>query len=81
MRALEFLTSHVIFKLRYNQIYQLKTTIRTLQTVLYRIIFKNNVPIVLHNFKILQRFFTITFLLTEARNSFQNKIPLFQKKI
>ena len=26
MRALEFLTGHVIFKLRYNQIYQLKTT-------------------------------------------------------
>ena len=27
MRALEFLTDHVTFKLRYNQIYQLKTTI------------------------------------------------------
>ena len=27
MRALEFLTGHVIFKLRYNQIYQLKTTV------------------------------------------------------
>ena len=27
MRALEFLTSHVTVKLRYNQIYQLKTTI------------------------------------------------------
>ena len=27
MRALEFLTGHVIFKLRYNQIYQLKTTL------------------------------------------------------
>ena len=27
MRAHEFLTGHVIFKLRYNQIYQLKTTI------------------------------------------------------
>ena len=26
MRALEFLTGHVIFKLRYNQTYQLKTT-------------------------------------------------------
>ena len=26
MRALEFLTGYVIFKLRYNQIYQLKTT-------------------------------------------------------
>ena len=26
MRALEFVTGHVIFKLRYNQIYQLKTT-------------------------------------------------------
>ena len=26
MRALEFITGHVIFKLRYNQIYQLKTT-------------------------------------------------------
>ena len=26
MRALEFLTGHVIFKLHYNQIYQLKTT-------------------------------------------------------
>ena len=26
MRALEFLTGHVIFKLCYNQIYQLKTT-------------------------------------------------------
>ena len=33
MRALEFLTGHVIFKLRYNQIYQLKTT-----DVLYRIV-------------------------------------------
>ena len=27
MRALEFLTGHVIFKLRYDQIYQLKTTL------------------------------------------------------
>ena len=27
MRALEFITGHVIFKLRYNQIYQLKTTL------------------------------------------------------
>ena len=26
MRALQFITGHVIFKLRYNQIYQLKTT-------------------------------------------------------
>ena len=26
MRALEFIRGHVIFKLRYNQIYQLKTT-------------------------------------------------------
>ena len=26
MRALEIITGHVIFKLRYNQIYQLKTT-------------------------------------------------------
>ena len=26
MRDLEFLTGHVTFKLRYNQIYQLKTT-------------------------------------------------------
>ena len=26
IRALKFLTGHVIFKLRYNQIYQLKTT-------------------------------------------------------
>ena len=26
MRALEFITGHVIFKLRYNQIYQLKPT-------------------------------------------------------
>ena len=26
MRALEFITGHMIFKLRYNQIYQLKTT-------------------------------------------------------
>ena len=26
MRALKFITGHVIFKLRYNQIYQLKTT-------------------------------------------------------
>ena len=29
MRALEFVTGHVIFKLRYNQIYQLKTTYDT----------------------------------------------------
>ena len=27
MRALEFITGHVIFKLHYNQIYQLKTTL------------------------------------------------------
>ena len=27
MRALKFLTGYVIFKLRYNQIYQLKTII------------------------------------------------------
>ena len=27
MRALEFITGRVIFKLRYNQIYQLKTTL------------------------------------------------------
>ena len=27
MRALEFIRGHVIFKLRYNQIYQLKTTL------------------------------------------------------
>ena len=27
MRALEFITDHVIFKLRYNQIYQMKTTL------------------------------------------------------
>ena len=26
MRALEFITGHVIFKLRYDQIYQVKTT-------------------------------------------------------
>ena len=26
MRALEFITGHVIFKLRFNQIYQMKTT-------------------------------------------------------
>ena len=26
MKALKFITGHVIFKLRYNQIYQLKTT-------------------------------------------------------
>ena len=26
MRALQFITDHVIFKLRYNQIYQMKTT-------------------------------------------------------
>ena len=30
MRALKFITGHVIFKLRYNQIYQLKTTHVTL---------------------------------------------------
>ena len=27
MRALQFITDHVIFKLRYNQIYQMKTTL------------------------------------------------------
>ena len=27
MIALQFITDHVIFKLRYNQIYQIKTTI------------------------------------------------------
>ena len=26
MRALQFIADHVIFKLRYNQIYQMKTT-------------------------------------------------------
>ena len=26
MRALEFITGHVIFKLRYDQIYEMKTT-------------------------------------------------------
>ena len=26
MRAIEFITGHVTFKLRYNQIYQMKTT-------------------------------------------------------
>ena len=30
MRALEFIRGHVIFKLRYNQIYQLKTTLMIL---------------------------------------------------
>ena len=29
MRALKYITSHVIFKLRYNQIYQMKTPIDT----------------------------------------------------
>ena len=27
MRALQFITDHVIFKLRYNKIYQMKTPI------------------------------------------------------
>ena len=31
MRALEFITGHVIFKLRYNQICQLKTTYGTVR--------------------------------------------------
>ena len=30
MRALQYITDHVIFKLRYNQIYQMKTPLRTL---------------------------------------------------
>ena len=30
MRALEFITGHVIFKLRYDQIYQMKTTLKLL---------------------------------------------------
>ena len=30
MRVLKFVLDHVIFKLRYNQIYQLKTTLATL---------------------------------------------------
>ena len=34
MRALKFITGHVIFKLCYNQIYQLKTTIISIDTVL-----------------------------------------------
>ena len=29
MRASEFITGHVTFKLRYNQIYQMKTTLVT----------------------------------------------------
>ena len=33
MRALEIITGHVIFRLRYNQIYQLKTTIIILGTL------------------------------------------------
>ena len=40
MRALEFITGHVIFKLRYNQIYQLKTTIALLDNFL---VFKKNI--------------------------------------
>ena len=35
MRALEFLTGHVSFKLRYNQIYQLKTTIKRKKSWMY----------------------------------------------
>ena len=31
MRALEFITGHVICKLPYNQIYQLKATAETIQ--------------------------------------------------
>ena len=31
MRALEFISGHVTFKLRYNHIYQLKTTLVTLK--------------------------------------------------
>ena len=38
MRALEFIIGHVIFKLRYNQIYQLKTT-NILKTILFFWIF------------------------------------------
>ena len=33
MRAIEFITGHVIFKLRYNQIYQLKTFLETIQII------------------------------------------------
>ena len=32
MRALKFLTGHVIFKLRYNQIYQMKTIYATFKS-------------------------------------------------
>ena len=36
MRALEFITGHVIFKLCYNQIYQLKTNIEFTFVCLYQ---------------------------------------------
>ena len=34
MRALEFIRGHVIFKLRYDQIYQMKTTQETYECVM-----------------------------------------------
>ena len=34
MRALKFITGHMIFKLRYNQIYQLKTTVLEIESFL-----------------------------------------------
>ena len=34
MRALQFITDHVIFKLRYDQIYQMKTTQETYECVM-----------------------------------------------
>ena len=35
MRALEFLTGHVLFKLRYNQIFQMKTTLSSIKQILF----------------------------------------------
>ena len=37
MRALEFIRGHVIFKLRYGQIYQMKTTNKTLKIPIFRL--------------------------------------------
>ena len=52
MRALEFITGHVIFKLRYNQIYQLKTTNVDINSIIANdMSFISHIKNELYNFK------------------------------
>ena len=65
MKALEFITGHVIFKLRYNQIYQMKTTLMYLTWFKF-FQFKKNLK---------KNTWDSTKLLT-FRNAFWCKLPL-----